>query len=128
MKHIHYFISLILGLSLVSCAKEIGNELPAPAGDDGMVTIKAAFTGEDITKVGANTGFSWFWSEGDKLVVTGNADSQTFKLVSGASSKVAEFSGKAVEGDSFTIQFPEGSIESSAGRARSRMETTALPI
>ena len=100
-------IALLLGLAAVSCTKEICTELPAPKGSEDLVTIRATFTGDEITKVGASSGFSWFWSEGDKLAVTGNADPQIFKISAGFSSKSAEFTGKAVEGESFTIQYPE---------------------
>lgn len=120
-------IALLLGLAAVSCTKEISNELPAPKGSEDLVTIKATFTGDEITKVGASTGFSWFWSEGDKLAVTGNADPQIFKISAGFSSKSAEFTGKAVEGDSFTIQYPESSISGTSweGQVQNGNNSTA---
>lgn len=114
MKSIYYSIALLLSLSVISCTKDNGSELPAPERQDDLVTIKAAFTGDELTKVGASNGFSWSWSKGDKLAVTADGVTQVFKIADGFSSKVAEFKGKAVDGDSFTIQYPSDGIETAS--------------
>lgn len=104
---------MLLGLAVLSCNKEIGNELPAPPQGD-MVTIKAAFVGDELSKVGARDGFSWTWSQGDEISVASETGSQNFRISSGAGSKSAEFTGKAVEGTAFNIQYPAGEVASAS--------------
>ena len=104
MKQHKYLSALLAGLAVVSCSKEV-KELPAPQEGTDLVTIRAVLS--DDTRAGAHNGFSWFWSAGDKLTVIGeNDDTQVFTIKEGFSSKVAEFVGKAVKGETFTILFP----------------------
>lgn len=104
MKTYRYIAILLAGVAAVSCQKELRDSMPAPESGQEYVTITAGIP--ESTKVGANVGFSWYWSEGDRLAVTGSGDPQIFTIKSGFSSKLAEFTGKPVKGDSFTIQYP----------------------
>ena len=99
-----YLAALIAGAALVSCNKEV-KELPAPQEGTDLITITARIPDDD-TRVGASVGFSWSWSAGDKLTVVSEEDSQVFTIKDGFSGKYAEFVGKPVKGDRFTILFP----------------------
>lgn len=102
MKTYRFIIALSAVIAAFSCAKEPGKELPSP---DGLVTIRACIP---QTRAGAQQGFSWVWAEGDHLTVVNEAgESQVFNIKSGFSSSSAEFVGKAVEGEKFTILFPD---------------------
>lgn len=104
MKTKKYIIAMLAGVAvLASCMKEAGNELPAP---QDLITIKAGLPEDVLTKAGAHVGFSWLWSEGDKIAVTGAEATETYKIKDGFSGKIAEFVGKPVNGDSFTIAYP----------------------
>lgn len=105
MKTVNYIVAMLAGVAALSCVKEAGKELPAPQ-EEGLVTIKAALP-EDATKAGAHVGFSWYWGEGDKIVVTGAEDTQVYNIKEGFTPKYAEFVGRPVKGDSFTIAYPE---------------------
>lgn len=89
---------------LASCAKEAGHSVPAP---QDLITIKAQLPEDVTTKAGAHVGFSWYWGEGDKIVITGAEDSQTYSIKEGFTPKYAEFVGRPVAGDVFTIAYPE---------------------
>lgn len=117
--YIYNHIALLLGLTATfSCTSKIGTELPAPQPLEDQVTIKAEFVGEEkepLTKVGANNGFSWTWSQGDEISVASGSDTKTFSITSGVGGKNAEFTGKAVEGDGpYTIQYPAGAAASAS--------------
>ena len=99
-----YLAALIAGAAFVSCNKEV-KELPAPQEGTDLITITARIPDDD-TRVGASVGFSWSWSAGDKLTVVSEEDSQVFTIKDGFSGKYAEFVGKPVKGDRFTILFP----------------------
>ena len=99
-----YLAALIAGAAFVSCNKEV-KELPAPQDGTDLITITARIPDDD-TRVGASVGFSWSWSAGDKLTVVSEEDSQVFTIKDGFSGKYAEFVGKPVKGDRFTILFP----------------------
>lgn len=88
-----------------SCTKEAGKDLPAPQETEDLITIKA-YLPDDVTKAGASVGFSWYWQEGDKITVVGEEETQVFSIKSGVSSKMAEFTGRPVAGDKFTILYP----------------------
>lgn len=105
MKTVNYIVAMLAGVAALSCVKEAGKELPAPQ-EEGLVTIKAVLP-EDATKAGAHVGFSWYWGEGDKIVVTGAEDTQVYNIKEGFTPKYAEFVGRPVKGDSFTIAYPE---------------------
>jgi len=105
MKTVNYIVAMLAGVAALSCVKEAGKELPAPQ-EEGLVTIKAALP-DDATKAGAHVGFSWYWGEGDKIVVTGAEDTQVYNIKEGFTPKYAEFVGRPVKGDSFTIAYPE---------------------
>jgi len=104
MKTYNYLAALFAGLAILSCNKEV-KELPAPQEETDLVTIRAVIP-EDDTRAGAHNGFSWYWSSGDKITVVGEEESQVFTIKEGFTSKVAEFVGKAVSGEKFTILFP----------------------
>ena len=99
-----YLAALIAGAAFVSCNKEV-KELPAPQEGTDLITITARIPDDD-TRVGASVGFSWSWTAGDKLTVVSEEDSQVFTIKDGFSGKYAEFVGKPVKGDRFTILFP----------------------
>ena len=104
MKKYTYLAALLAGLSVLSCSKDV-KELPAPQEEADLVTIRAVLPDDD-TRAGAHNGFSWYWSSGDKITVISGEDSQVYTIKEGFSSKIAEFVGKAVEGETFTILFP----------------------
>ena len=104
MKTTKYIIATLAGVvTLASCVKEAGKELPAP---EDLITIKAQLPEDATTKAGAHVGFSWLWSEGDKIAVSNGEDTQVYNIKQGFSAKMAEFVGKPVEGESFTIAYP----------------------
>lgn len=104
MKTTQYIIALLAGMAALSCVKEAGKELPQP---QDLITIKAQLPEDVLTKAGAHVGFSWYWGEGDKIVITGAEDSQVYTIKEGFTPKYAEFVGKPVDGESFTITYPE---------------------
>ena len=91
---------LVAGVVL-SCNKVSRTDLPAPQPE---VTIRASIP-DDATRVGAQYGFSWSWEATDRLTVIGE-DTQTFNIKKGFSAKFAEFTGRPVSGESFTILYP----------------------
>ncbi len=105
MKTTQYIVAMLAGAAvLASCVKEAGNELPQP---QDLITIKAEMPGDVTTKAGAHVGFSWYWGEGDKIAITGADDTQIYTIQDGFTPKYAEFVGKPVAGDAFTITYPE---------------------
>jgi hypothetical protein len=105
MKTTQYIVAMLAGAALLaSCGKEVVNQLPEP---QDLITIKAEMPGDVATKAGAHVGFSWYWSEGDKIAVTGAEDTQIYTIKEGFTPKYAEFVGRPVAGDSFTISYPE---------------------
>ena len=108
MKTVNYIVAMLAGVAALSCVKEAGKELPAPQ-EEGLVTIKAALpeSADPEVKAGAHVGFSWYWGEGDKIAVTGAEDTQVYNIKEGFTPKYAEFVGRPVKGDSFTIAYPE---------------------
>jgi hypothetical protein len=106
MKTSQYIIALLAGMAALSCVKEAGNDLPAPEVTD-LITIKAAMPADATTKAGPYVGLSWGWQAGDKLAVTGAEDTQIYTINDGFTAKYAEFTGRPVAGDSFTIQYPD---------------------
>ena len=107
MKTIKYIIPL---LAAFACSKEVSSELPAPGDGDELITIKATHSSSspaiDATKASPRQGFSWYWSANDQITVTTAQDAQTYTIKDGFSPKYAEFVGKAVNGDVFTILYP----------------------
>lgn len=114
MKTSHYIIALFAGLAVLSCNKEF-KELPAPQDSAELITIRATLPADaPITKAGPHSGFSWHWSAGDQLTIIGEAGAQeVFTIKSGFSSSFAEFEGKPVPGEKFTILFPGENIYTS---------------
>ena len=105
MKTTQYIVAMLAGAAvLASCVKEGGNQLPAP---QDLITIKAELPEGATTKAGAHVGFSWYWGEGDKIAVTGAEDTQIYTIQDGFTPKYAEFVGRPVAGDAFTIAYPE---------------------
>ena len=105
MKTKIYLAALIAGAAVLSCSKEI-QELPAPQEGTDLITITARIPDAD-TKAGPHVGFSWYWGEGDKIVIAGAEDSQTYTIKEGFTPKFAEFTGMPVAGESFSITYPE---------------------
>ena len=113
MKTTHYIIALLAGMAALSCVKEAGKDLPAPQQGTDLITIKAVIP---ETKAGPYVGLSWCWQAGDKLAITGAEETQIYTINDGFTAKYAEFTGRPVAGDSFTIQYPDnaGSYDWSA--------------
>ena len=93
-------LMLVAGVVL-SCNKVSRTDLPAPQPE---VTIRASIP-DDATRVGAQYGFSWSWEATDRLTVIGE-ETQVFNIKKGFSAKFAEFTGRPVSGESFTILYP----------------------
>ena len=106
MKTTRYIIALLAGTAALSCVKEAGKDLPAPQEAEDLITIRAVMPGSD-TKADPFVGLSWGWQAGDKLAVTGAEDTQIYTINDGFTPKYAEFTGRPVTGDSFTILYPE---------------------
>ncbi|MBQ3722331.1 MAG: hypothetical protein II851_01340 [Bacteroidales bacterium] len=107
MKTYTYLIALMAGLAALSCNREMVQELPAPQDSQDLITIRVTIPdSEPLSRAGAHNGFSWYWSEGDRLTVVSEEDVQVFTIKEGFTSKYAEFVGKAVAGNSFTILYP----------------------
>lgn len=105
MKTINYIVAMLAGVAALSCVKEAGKELPAPEADE-LITIKAVMAEPD-TKAGPHIGFSWYWSAGDKIAVTGAEATEVYTIKDGFTPKYAEFTGRPVKGESFTISYPD---------------------
>lgn len=113
MKTIRYIIALFAGLAVLSCNKEV-NELPAPQDSDELITIRVTLPDNaPVSRAGAYNGFSWYWSAGDRLTVAGPEGSEVFTIKEGFTSKYAEFVGKPVAGDKFTIMYPNDKASAS---------------
>ena len=110
MKTKIYLAALIAGAAVLSCSKE-AKELPAPQEGADLITITARIP-DDATRVGPHDGFSWYWSADDKLTVIGEEDTQIFTIKEGFTAQYAEFVGRPVEGEKFTILFPGEKAES----------------
>ena len=106
MKTTHYIVALLAGMAALSCVKEAGKDLPAPQQETDLITIKAVIP-ESETKAGPFVGLSWGWQAGDKLAITGAEDTQIYTINDGFTAKYAEFTGRPVAGESFTIQYPD---------------------
>ena len=62
MKQHNLFAALLLSLSALSCTREMVQELPAPQDAQDLVTIRVTIPENGpLTKVGAHSGFSWYW-------------------------------------------------------------------
>lgn len=105
MKTTKYIVAMLSGAAvLASCVKEAVNELPAP---QDLITIKAELPEGATTKAGAHVGLSWYWNEGDKIAITGEEGTQIYNIKEGFTPKYAEFVGRPVAGETFTIAYPE---------------------
>lgn len=108
MKKILFSI-ISVTLLVAACERNSQPEIPAP---DELVTIRATFPeGADLKGAGLQTILSWTWNAGDKLTVIGET-TETFSIKDGFTPKQAEFVGKAVKGNSFTILYPGESANS----------------
>ena len=99
-----YIIALSLLALAVSCRKDVQPDvIPGP---DNLVTISAVLPDEpDVRGAGLETKLSWTWNDGDKITVIGET-TEIFKIKAGFTPKKAQFVGKAVKGNSFTILYP----------------------
>ena len=102
MKHGIKFLFIAAALAAcVSCEREA-----LPVQDGEWITIHARFPGEltrgaEITE----TGISWTWNAGDVLTISGTT-TETYTIKEGFTPKQADFTGKIVYGNSFTIAYP----------------------
>ena len=63
MKQHNLFAALLLSLAALSCNREMVRELPAPQDSQDLVTIRVTIpNSEPLTREGAHSGFSWYWS------------------------------------------------------------------
>lgn len=99
----HLFTLAALLLAAVACNKTENEKPVAPEGD-GWVTIKA-YLPDDTRDPGAVSGISWTWSADDILTVIGET-TEVYHIKDGFTPKQAEFTGKAVAGDAFSIAYP----------------------
>lgn len=99
--------NILIALSILAAATScIKTEQLAPQAPGDLVTITAVLPDDVATKgAGLKTSLSWTWNDGDKITVIGET-TETFKIKSGFTPKKAEFVGKAVKGNSFTILYP----------------------
>ena len=98
-----YFFAFSLLALVFSCGKEVQDQMPGP---DDLVTIRAILPDASATRgAGLETKLSWTWNSGDKITVIGET-TEIFKIKEGFSPKKAEFVGKPVKGNTFTILYP----------------------
>ena len=99
-----YIIALSLLALACACSRDVQ---PDPIqGPDDLVTICAVLPDAPATRgAGLETKLSWTWNSGDKITVVGET-TEIFKIKEGFSPKKAEFVGKPVKGNTFTILYP----------------------
>ena len=113
MKIHNYLVALMAGLAALSCVREAARELPAPQDSQDLVIIRVTIPdSEPLTKATPHSGFSWYWSEGDRLTVIGEGGSEVYTIKEGFTPKYAEFVGRPVAGSSFTILYPSDKASS----------------
>jgi len=102
-------IALSLLATVFSCNK---TEEICPEETGNLVTISATISSDDQDVKGANIkkSLSWEWSEDDKLAVVGKT-TEIFKINEDFTPKQADFTGKAVDGSTFSILYPGVGIE-----------------
>ena len=90
---------------LFSCNKAVE---PVSVPDNGLVTISASIPGGPATKVAAaaaETGLAWKWEERDQIAVAG-VNTSVFDIEDGFTDHQADFTGKPVAGNAFSIFYP----------------------
>ena len=90
---------------LFSCSKAVE---PVSVPDDGLITISASIPDGPATRVAAaaaETGLAWKWEERDQILVVG-VNSSAFDIEDGFTAHQADFTGKPVAGNSFSILYP----------------------
>ena len=90
---------------LFSCNKDVE---PVIGPDNGLVTISASIPDGPETKVAAaaaETGLAWKWEERDQITVVG-VNSSVFDIEDGFTDHQADFTGKPVAGNTFSILYP----------------------
>ena len=90
---------------LFSCNKAVE---PVSVPDNGLVTISASIPDGPATKVAAaaaETGLAWKWEERDQIAVAG-VNSSVFDIEDGFTDHQADFTGKPVAGNAFSIFYP----------------------
>lgn len=118
---IKYLTVLFLFPLACMCSK---NEVANPSSEDTdkskseEVTVKAVVPDTKVSFAQGENKLTLSWSEGDALMVVGNT-SEVYNILPGFSGHKAEFSGKAVEGDNYTVYFPASYANAEALKARS---------
>ena len=90
---------------LFSCNKAVD---PVSVPDNGLVTISASIPDGPATKVAAaaaETGLAWKWEERDQIAVAG-VNTSVFDIEDGFTDHQADFIGKPVAGNAFSIFYP----------------------
>ena len=90
---------------LFSCNKAVE---PVSVPDNGLVTISASIPDGPATKVAAaaaETGLAWKWEERDQIAVAG-VNTSVFDIEDGFTDHQADFTGKPVAGNAFSIFYP----------------------
>ena len=87
---------------LFSCNKAVE---PVAVPEDGLVTITASIPASPATRIAAGaaeTGLSWKWEERDQIAVVG-VNTSVFDIQDGFTAHQADFVGKPVAGNTFSI-------------------------
>ena len=90
---------------LFSCNKAVE---PAVVPESGTITISASIPDGPATRVAAGaaeTGLSWKWEERDQITVVG-LNASVFDIEDGFTAHQADFTGKPVAGNTFSILYP----------------------
>ena len=90
---------------LFSCNKAVD---PVSVPDNGLVTISASIPDGPATKVAAaaaEAGLAWKWEERDQIAVVG-VNTSVFDIEDGFTDHQADFTGKPVAGNAFSIFYP----------------------
>ena len=90
---------------LFSCNKAVE---PVAVPEDGLVTITASIPASPATRIAAGaaeTGLSWKWEERDQIAVVG-VNTSVFDIQDGFTAHQADFVGKPVAGNTFSIMYP----------------------
>lgn len=90
---------------LFSCNKAVE---PAVVPESGTITISASIPDGPASRVAAGaaeTGLSWKWEERDQITVVG-LNASVFDIEDGFTAHQADFTGKPVAGNTFSILYP----------------------
>ena len=104
----------VLPFALFSCNRVLP-DFPEDFSSD-LITIQASISGAatKVAAVDAEVGLDWNWEEKDQIAVLSGDNVSVFDIRSGFEPKVAQFIGKQIKGEKFSIIYP-GSITSLEG-------------